>query len=381
MSKQPVRRPVKAPARRVVKKKPVEGTPQAPSESVSNEVEPVAATPMAETKTEPKERNVVEQPRSSTPSSSDDEPKRKGLLPLILVVLILFIVCGVLGWRLQGVKEELATKDKEIAGIEAAKEQALKDANAKIDQMIAEYKALEEQSKSIGADNADLLARIDDLEAQKAYLAQKAARGSSGMSLTEINSLRAELEKKDEELKKKEEQILHYKKVITKQKGQMTQLIEKQGKMVSEMNTLEEQVSAASVLFLETVQPGVINWGGEFLNAEDAQYKNKKIDKIRVVATIGDNKVAQHGEKTFWLKLQDPDGNTLFDTGRGGGTQVDSEGETISITSTKNVVFDNTGEKIIFDYAQPKEYKNGTYKVVVYDEEGHKVGSSEFDLY
>ena len=396
MSKQPIRRPVRPAVRKVVKKAPVDAVAASSAES-SNEIEELKSshTTTQEEKVVPQtiESKKIEpspvapkqeaKPKRSveTPSvPSKEEKKGKNMLPLILVLLILLGVCGYLGWSLQGTKGELAAIQGEVAQIEEAKVNALNSAQAEMDVMEAKLTELANQSADMKVNNEDLLSQIEDLKAQKAYYARKAAQGGSGVSLAELNDLRAKLDKQSQELLVKEEKILHLQKVNSKLSGQMHQLIEKQGKMVSELNTFQEKVNAASILFLETVQPSIINWKGEVVTDEAAQFKNKKIDKIRIVGTISDNKISPHGAKEFWIQISDPEGNTFLDSGSGGGTQTDASGETIRVTSTKNIMFDNAGEKIIFDYAQPKEYKNGTYKVSIY-QEGNKVGTTEFDLY
>ena len=391
MSKQPVRRPVRPAPRRVVKKKPVQAAEAKPLEAkVPEESATVASAPVEQSAPPVKEvpvskpKPVIEKPVShNVPSedSNDSSGNKKGLLPLILVVLILVGVSGVLAWRLISVKEELASKDSLIKAAEDAKELAIKDAKKEIDAMEARMTELADQSKAIGANNDELLAQIEDLKAQKAYLARKAAKGGSGISLSELNSLRSKLAEQNKMLLAKEEKIQHLTKVNYKLKGQMNKIIEKQGKMVSELNTLEERVTAASVLFLETLQPTVINEKGEYVTDADNQFKNKKIDKLRIVCTMDDNKIAPHDSYEFWLAIQDPEGNTFIDSGSSGSLiEKDANSNDISVTAKKSLDFENAHEKVVFTYAQNKECKNGTYKVIVY-QEGVPVGESEFDLH
>ena len=162
--------------------------------------------------------------------------------------------------------------------------------------------------------------------------------------------------------------------IITNQKVTIVQREDSIIKITSEKNQLAEKVAIASVLRAESFKIESLNPKGKV--DSDGEFKAKKIDKIRTTFTLAENKVADKGGRDLYFRLIEPAGGALFDLANGGGS-FQFEGKEVFYTMKQNILFENKGQKITYEYRKGSAYKPGTYKVEIYCE-GFKIGESSF---
>ncbi len=100
-------------------------------------------------------------------------------------------------------------------------------------------------------------------------------------------------------------------------------------------------------------------------------------DKLQVCFTIADNRIAQAGDREFYIEVLDPQGNVLGD----GYSRTNEEGTTISYTKATNFYYENNTLDVC-DYVNKPEtdFQSGNYMVTVYDDDLNLLGTSKFIL-
>ena len=112
-----------------------------------------------------------------------------------------------------------------------------------------------------------------------------------------------------------------------------------------------------------------------FANIKDG-FKAKKVDKLKVVFNLADNKVAKKDSKQVMLRVIDPSGAVLFDNTTGGGTFT-AVGKEIPYTAMQEISFSNTKQKLTYNYVKGSAYVPGKYKIELYCE-SHMIGEGQF---
>ena len=91
---------------------------------------------------------------------------------------------------------------------------------------------------------------------------------------------------------------------------------------------------------------------------------------------IAENKVAPIEGKKILVRIIDENGQPIFDTTKGSGTFMLGNKEEF-YTSAQEILFDNTGQKLVFVYDKGSDYTAGTYLVEIYTD-GYLMGSTQF---
>jgi cell division protein ZapB len=136
---------------------------------------------------------------------------------------------------------------------------------------------------------------------------------------------------------------------------------------------LEEQVSIVAKLKVENIQIFAVNSRGK---VKEDEFKARFIDKIRVEFNIAENEVAPIEGKEIMIRIVGPDDNVLFDVASGSGTFM-FNGKEEFYTAKQEILFDNTRQKLTFDYDKGSAYGPGQYKLQVYTDD-YMMGEKEF---
>jgi hypothetical protein len=135
-------------------------------------------------------------------------------------------------------------------------------------------------------------------------------------------------------------------------------------------------VALASVLKAENMKFEAINNKGKVKDGQE--FKVKALEKLRISFNIAENKIARVENKEIYLRLNEPDGSTLFDLATGGG-MFTYEGKEIPFTLKTDVLFDNKKPEVGFVYLKGSGYKPGKYTVELYSE-GYIIGTGSFTV-
>jgi hypothetical protein len=139
---------------------------------------------------------------------------------------------------------------------------------------------------------------------------------------------------------------------------------------------LSETVSKGTVLHTYD-----INADGIIVKAKGKEVptkKTKRVEKIRVCFTIGENAIAPAGVKDIFLRIADPNG-TILSQSEGDEYSFDFEGKKLQYSAKESVSYNNKATDLCLYWIKTKDFVPGTYTVDIFAE-GKAIGTSNFIL-
>ncbi|HXA00879.1 MAG TPA: hypothetical protein VNW99_02765 [Cytophagaceae bacterium] len=317
----------------------------------------------------PEIKKVAEQPKKVVEKSEKKE--KKGLVLIIILIILLMT-------SLAGTAYFYSTSKDQGEKI-VIKDQTIKSKNDSISFQIAEIKRYQDelQAKSdslmtLGQSNSELETKIQQIQ-RRLVVAQR--------NVGDLKALKDDIEKYKQLIAQKDAEIDSLKSSESNLKTQITGLEKDRqilGDTVSNLRNskqdLVNQLALAAVLRAENIKITALDKKGKE-QIKDG-FKAKKIDKLKVVFNLADNKVAAKNNKQIMLRVIDPSGAVLFDNTTGGGTFTAVSKE-IPYTAMQDISFSNTKQKLTFNYVKGSAYVPGTYKIELYAE-AHMIGESQF---
>jgi cell division protein ZapB len=229
--------------------------------------------------------------------------------------------------------------------------------------------------ESLGGDIEDLKVVVAELEEEKEKLIT-----NRKYSDRQIAALRDKVEGFQELLILKDKEIEELKVLNTELVEENIVLKTEKNELVADLNQqiqtteeLEEQVSVVSKLKAENIQIFAVNSRGK---VREDEFKARFIDKIRVEFNIAENEVAPIEGKEIMIRIVGPDDNVLFDVASGSGTFM-FNGKEEFYTAKQEILFDNTRQKLMFEYDKGSAYGPGSYYLQVYTDD-YLMGAKEF---
>jgi len=297
------------------------------------------------------------------------EPKKSSNKSSVIIALLLIIVLVqsikiYLDYKEKvEVKEELATTTEDLA----TTMQRLNDVKVELDQKIAEISKL-------GGDVAELEKAKAEVDAE--------LRRSYARRTKDIKELKDRLTGYEELLKMKDDEIEKLQSVNKELFSENKNLKTKQNVLSDSLNRvtknkeeLASKVAIASQLKAENVVLVSVNSKGR---EKEPPFRKKQLEQIKVQFTIGENKVAPIEGKKILIRVIDENGQPIFDTTKGSGTFM-LNGKEEFYTASQEILFDNTGQKLVFIYDKGSEYTAGNYQVEIYTD-GYLMGQTQFDV-
>jgi hypothetical protein len=137
---------------------------------------------------------------------------------------------------------------------------------------------------------------------------------------------------------------------------------------------LSQVIDEGSILTLKSlVAEGVKEKSdGRYINKERAS----ATDKIKVCYTVGMNRIAPVGNRTFYVQITSPNGITL------GENDTISEGErTVNYSAVRTFLYErNPVDVCEYISSITKKYESGVYTITVFDEKLREIGKTEVRL-
>ena len=134
---------------------------------------------------------------------------------------------------------------------------------------------------------------------------------------------------------------------------------------VQSRKDLEEQMDVAARLKAENIVIYALNSRGR---VREDEFKARFIEKIRVEFNIQENEIAPIEGKDIMIRIVGPDENILFDIATGSGTFM-FNGKEEFYTAKQQILFDNTRQKLLFDYDKGSEWQAGRYELQIFTED------------
>lgn len=288
---------------------------------------------------------------------------------ITLIVAILLIVA--LATLLLFNYNQLQEKNKEIREIEQVMEFE-KQAS------IQEYEELNRQYEEFYFEtNNDSLLKLIDEEKQKVKQLLQELKTVKATNARRIKELQKELGTVRGVLKQYVAQVDSLNTVnkkLTQENVKVRRQYENATQTVKQMEEknaeLDKIIGRASIL--EAANLTVIT-----LNDKDKETKRlKRIEKFKICFTILRNITTERGEKTIYLRINDPNGEVMM-------TKADDafefEGNNIAFSAKKNIAYGGENTDVCIYYNCNKEVEKGTYHIGIFAD-GNLIGSTGFAL-
>lgn len=312
----------------------------------------------------------------TTTQNNNSGALRIGLIVLLAALALL----GYLYFNAQ-------SKSKDLQGLLDTKVGELSDTRVKLDSISRSLEAKILEVESLGGS-------VTELEKIKAELEKDIAslKSSSNFSSKKYNDKIAEYEKflaaKDEELLKLREEngllssenltLRTEKEQVITQNTYLAATKDSLNNVVDEVSTknrdLQDKVNTAASLKAVNVEVvGMTKKGKE----KDGKIKSKKIDQLKVTYNLPSNPLTERTNKDVYLRILDPNGAVLNDMGRGG--ILDFGGKEIGYSLRQAIPYTNNDQNVAMYYQKGQEFNSGVYSIELYSE-GFKIGSGNFQI-
>ena len=306
---------------------------------------------------------------TTTENENKQDGSKKGLFIGFIIILL-----GINGYQYYLSMQEKKVIEEKVVIIEEKTTENTK-LIAEIDSMQAQIKTQQEEYDRLGIEKKDLEELNQKLEKQKRALQVNAGYKNKYVAvqkqLDEMKSMLSENGGEIEKIKADRDAMFAANTVLKEEK---TKLADSITQIAAKTTVLEQKVKLAQRLIALNVKTTVITKKNKELDAEI--YKAKTIDKLNVKFSYADNKVAEIGGRVIYIRILEPDGNTLSDAS-GSGTFF-SEGQEITYSQKQEHLFDNSQKTIAFLITKTEgTYKPGKYLVELYTD-GDKCGEGSF---
>ncbi len=285
---------------------------------------------------------------------------------IILSILLLIISC-ILGVKLMQINKELNTEITEkIASISEKDKMVIQLENLQIeyDELSVEYTGLGELFNEEKKKVESLLKEI------------RIHKGSVNAYQKQVNLLKEQLREylSRIEVLQERNQELNEENLIVKSSLDSARNVNTE--LTSENENLSAKVEVGSVLkAYEFFADGIrLKSNGQEIPTQRA----KRVDKIRTCFLLGENAIAESGNKTIYLRIADPNGKILL-KGNKGENLFAFEGEDIAYSIKQQLKYENKSMDLCFYWDNDSDLQKGVYYVDIFIE-NYRLGSTSFTL-
>jgi len=307
-------------------------------------------------------------------AGNKEEGKNNRKFLLIGFIILLLAINGI-QYFMGSKKDEKI--EKQVVELKAS-DTKIKELSHELDSLENEIKSKIDEITKLGGDVTSLQAQLAQLQKDKVTLASNAATAKKNYAsiAAKLDGLNAMLRDKDEEIEKLKKEQEH---LFNENTGLKTTIVKKDSAFTEvdkKKRELEELVDKAKVLKATNIKViAVTKRNKEKVDAKhsEEEFKAKNIDKINVVFTLADNKLAKVESKEILLRVLGPDGAALNN-----GDSFKYQGKDIYFSTKYTHFFDNKeGAPITISFSKGSEYLKGGHSIELYCE-GQLIGTHSF---
>jgi predicted nuclease with TOPRIM domain len=257
-------------------------------------------------------------------------------------------------------------------------------------QLVAQQLVHTDSSMSVLQDEYNAsLARLDDLTGKNAQLdkllkEKDSELGKTKSRIQEIlakqNASKKEISEARSLIKKLNSQIGDYEQQIAQLKQQNSQLTLERDSVVSTNTGLQEKVNLAKVLHASNIRMRALDLrrGGR---KEKETTKAKRVDLLRIIFDIDENRIAESGNKELNICIINPNGELLSNAALGSGSFKTADGQSKYYSVSKAVMLETEQplKDIDVTWQQSAVYEKGNYIVEIYHQ-GYLIGKGSVSL-
>ncbi|HAA10429.1 MAG TPA: chromosome segregation protein SMC [Cytophagales bacterium] len=138
---------------------------------------------------------------------------------------------------------------------------------------------------------------------------------------------------------------------------------------------MQAKIDVAARLRAENVRVIAVNKRGK---ERTEGIKNRHLETLKVTFNIAENSVAPKEAVDIFVRIIEPGGNVLFDVATTSG-EFTVEGRGLLYTAKRTVLFDNTRQRLNFEYLKGGEYVKGEHTIELYCDD-YFIGQSKFTV-
>ncbi|AMD85370.1 hypothetical protein SAMN05444369_110103 [Capnocytophaga haemolytica] len=299
---------------------------------------------------------------SQSLSSYEEDDKPKGGVLSKIIIALLVLATGGLGYYTYSLNKDKDMKESEL---NSQKDQIIKELGA----LKGSYDKVVEDNKNVNQDLLDARERIsryiDSVQNMKLNIQDLARFKAQAFNLT----------KERDFLIKKNDSLMRANTAIRKDLDSVSVKLDntnaKADSLARQASKLKEVVEAGSALQISKLYAQGIK--GEKNKITD---RARGAEKIRVCFTVGGNRIAKSGSRYFYVKIVAPSGLTL-----GANDSTSYNERTANFSTATNFIYENKSVDVCdFVSKTGKEFEKGTYKITVYDDRLEEVGQTDLVL-
>ncbi len=289
----------------------------------------------------------------------------------IVLIIILILLNGFFAYNNYKSREKNLALEAEKTALTAdldSVDAVLAVTNQRLDSLAGTNTELSSELMQIKKDLEDKRSQIESLlkdkkELDRARALLKSLKADNQKYLAQIDSMNAKIVALTDTVRAKE--------------AINVQLQTEKSQLLSEKTVLTRKVALSSLLIPENVRAT-----GIFMKSNDREVpttKAKKTEKLKVCFDVPENRGVDPGEKVILVRILNPQGATIAIESSGSGMFTTETGEQQQYTTTAPFTYSNQKQNVCVQWSQTQGYGEGTYKVYFY-QDGHELGSSEFEL-
>lgn len=302
---------------------------------------------------------------------NQQDRNNKSILYAIIIILLLFNLGLFYLWQTgNSKKDELTSENTALAGTIKHKEELLATADALIEQYRTDSSAMSAANKKISKELAEKGNEIARLAFQLRQAGSNVSKNQQlinelNKKLAILSDRLAQLEKENVELKEKNETL----KTANDQLSNENNVLSKEGRRLKNLAARLQ----SSEIRVETLKKQWIT------RKETNTNRAKDVEALRISFNLAENKVAEAGERTIYVKITGPEGVTLSHDGEGGIADL-SDNKSTKYSYKTTVIFEKESKQVPATVWKPTNKLNkGKYSIELYTE-GYLLGSSVIDL-
>ena len=301
--------------------------------------------------------------KESNSISSQSPPKKKyGIIKIGIGLFLMIIV--LLIYLIHNEKQQNLLKEK-----------ALTIAFLQLDSISNELDERILTISKLGGEIDTLIGIKQKLEEEKTYFLNKDRRQKITLSTLrdKVEGYRELLLIKDEEIN----QLTHINEQLTTENIELKNETKALNKSINnikfEKNNLNQKVKLLSRLKIENFQINAIDAKGK---KRSGSFRKRHINQLQITFVLSENEVAPIEGKKLWIRVVAPDNNVYYDVNTGSGSFIHL-GRELFYTAKKEILYDQSQQRIVVYYEKSKPYLIGTHNVEVYTDD-YFVGSGSF---
>jgi hypothetical protein len=283
---------------------------------------------------------------------------------LLVTNIIMFMNRNKVADQRDDMEMQYATSDSSRRAVEAEYGAAL----VRLDELVSKNTQMDSMLSDKNGEIAQLKKQINAIISDKNATAADLARAKRL-----ISSLNTKVRSYEERIAELEEEN-------TNLTGQNESLAKERDSTVSENKGLSQKVKLGGVLHASNIRmtPIDLRKGGR---KQKETSKAGKVDVLRIMFDIDENRIAESGKKEIFLRISGPDGNVLSNAAYGSGVTTTSDGQSLNYTLLKQIDLQQNQpvNDVMIDWNQDSDYAKGAYKIDIFHE-GYKIGGGSVTL-